>query len=129
MLLTYPDASVLIAAHRGVPAVRERALTLLSDPGRLFVSSPFLYLETVPKALYSRRQSEIEFYRKYFETLVHVSVENVAAIVRLAAAKRNTVAWAQWTHSMWRPRTWLRRMSWSPLRGRASHSTVLPWFA
>jgi predicted nucleic acid-binding protein len=84
MLLTFLDACVLIAAYRGKPPERDRAQALLSDPNRLFVSSPFLYLETVPMALYSRRQSEVEFYRKYFETLVHISVEDVAAIVRLA---------------------------------------------
>ncbi|MEK7406306.1 MAG: PIN domain-containing protein [Acidobacteriota bacterium] len=84
MIRTFLDANVLIAAHRGQPAERQGALALLAHPERLFVSSPFLYLEIVPKAVYNGRHSEVAFYRTYFETKVLNSVEDVAAITQLA---------------------------------------------
>lgn len=63
---TYIDAGVLIAAVRGRDDVATRAMQVLDDPDREFVSSPFLRLEVLPKAVYGKRQAEVEFY----ETLI-----------------------------------------------------------
>lgn len=74
MTRTYLDAGVLIAAARGGDAVAQRALEIVKDRERVFVSSPFVRLEILPKALFHRREGEASFYRAYF-ALVAVSVE------------------------------------------------------
>lgn len=82
-ILTFLDANVLFAAHRGNPNVRDRALALLSQPERHFIASPFLRLEVMPKAVYHRNTSEVDFYQAYFDN-VRVWVNDVDSIVRLA---------------------------------------------
>ncbi len=64
---TFADSGVLIAAHRGEPADKEKALAILEDPERIFLTNAFLYLQTVPKAIYFKQESELAFYRVYFE--------------------------------------------------------------
>ncbi len=67
---TFVDASVLIyAAVRPTPetfARRLRALQVLGDPDREFVSSEFLRLEVMPVVTYFKRNREIAFYEKFF---------------------------------------------------------------
>ena len=63
---TYLDAGVLIAAVRGRDDVAARAMQVLDDPDREFVSSPFLKLEVLPKAVHGKRQAEVEFYETFF---------------------------------------------------------------
>jgi hypothetical protein len=63
---TFLDSGVLITAHRGQQADKKSALAILQDPERIFLTSPFLYLETVPKAAYFKRESELRFYQVYF---------------------------------------------------------------
>ena len=63
---TYLDAGVLIAAVRGTDEVAIKAMQILDDPGREFVASAFLKLEVLPKAVYGRRQAEVEFYETFF---------------------------------------------------------------
>ena len=84
MFLTFLDASVLIAAHRGATRERELALALVNDRNRSFVASPFLYLETVPKAVHLKNESEVSFYRAYFEHKVQQWVGDVVSIVTVA---------------------------------------------
>jgi predicted nucleic acid-binding protein len=62
----YLDAGVLIAAVRGTDEVATRAMQVLDDPDREFVSSAFLKLEVLPKAVYGKRQAEVEFYETFF---------------------------------------------------------------
>jgi hypothetical protein len=62
---TFLDAGVLIAAHRGRPHVREPALAILEDPARLFLTSPFVALEILPKAIFEKQQIELAFYQRY----------------------------------------------------------------
>jgi hypothetical protein len=59
------------------------ALALLNDRSRAFIASPFLYLETMPKAVYFRRTPEVEFYRTYFDN-VRIWINDVEEIVRIA---------------------------------------------
>jgi hypothetical protein len=55
---TFLDAGVLIAAIRGIPEIANRAMELMNDPERLFVSSDFVQLEVLPKAVYFRQTAE-----------------------------------------------------------------------
>lgn len=72
MTRTFLDAGVLIAAIRGTPEVADRALALLNDPERLFVSSDFVQLEVLPKAVYFRQGAEASFYRAYFASVTEM---------------------------------------------------------
>lgn len=71
MKLTFIDAGVLIAASRGNTDVARRALEILDDPGRSFVSSTFVQLEVLPKASFHRRTDEVSFYEDYFRSVEH----------------------------------------------------------
>ncbi len=67
---TFIDSGVLILAARGTQSDSETALNVLSDPDREFVSSLFIRLETIPKAVYHKKQREVEFYEAFFRTVV-----------------------------------------------------------
>jgi predicted nucleic acid-binding protein len=66
MIRTYIDTGVLFWAHRGEPVLAAKAIGILDDPNREFVSSIFLRLETLPKAVYHKNQDEIVFYESFF---------------------------------------------------------------
>ena len=66
MIRTFLDSGILIAAARLVNPGAERALRLLDDPDRLFLTSPFVQLEVVPKAVFFKRRLERLFYDRYF---------------------------------------------------------------
>ena len=65
--VTFVDSGVLIAAATGQPEVASRALEVLDDPDRTFASSDFVRLEVLPKAIYHRKQHEVDFYEAFFE--------------------------------------------------------------
>jgi len=67
MIRTYVDANILIGAFRGNDAGTDAAIRILSDPGRLFVASIFLRLETLRKPLFYERVDEIRFMEAYFK--------------------------------------------------------------
>jgi predicted nucleic acid-binding protein len=71
MIKTYLDAGVLIAAARGKAPIALRALEILDDPNRQFVSSVFLKLEVLPKAIYYKNTSEVEFYEAVFDSVAY----------------------------------------------------------
>ena len=72
MSRTFLDAGVLIAAIRGTPEIADRAMDLLNDPERLFVSSDFVQLEVLPKAVYFRQRAEASFYQAYFASVTEM---------------------------------------------------------
>ena len=72
MTRTFLDAGVLIAAVRGTPEIADRAMELLNDPERLFVSSDFVQLEVLPKAVYFRHTAEASYYRAYFASVTEM---------------------------------------------------------
>ena len=72
MTRTFLDAGVLIAAIRGTPEIAERALALLDEPERVFVSSDLVQLEVLPKAVYFRHTAEAAFYRAYFASVMEM---------------------------------------------------------
>ncbi|HEX9002815.1 MAG TPA: hypothetical protein VGB07_23105 [Blastocatellia bacterium] len=63
---TFIDPGVLMTAWRGQGTEQKRALAVLNDPRREFVSSPFVQLEVLPGACYHQQQDEIEFYGAFF---------------------------------------------------------------
>ncbi len=74
MTRTFVDAGVLIAAACGVPGIAERALRLLDDSERRFVTSDFVRLEVVPKPSYYGYQDQVEFYEAFFSAARRVPV-------------------------------------------------------
>jgi predicted nucleic acid-binding protein len=64
---TYVDSGVLITAARGNAVLSAPAIKILSDATREFVSSEWVRLEVLPKAIYFKRQSEVSFYDLFFQ--------------------------------------------------------------
>jgi predicted nucleic acid-binding protein len=84
---TFIDAGVLIAAASGRGHdVEPVAVALLDDPDRQFVSSVFLRMEVLPKAIYYRRMDEVAFYEEFF-TGVAAWAEPLDRLVRMAEAE------------------------------------------
>jgi predicted nucleic acid-binding protein len=83
------DAGVLIAAARGKADVATHAMKILDDPDREFVASPFLKLEVLPKAVYEKRQAEVEFYETFFNAVTFwaESVNEIAKNAYIEACK------------------------------------------
>ncbi len=64
---SFPDSGVLIDAARAARTERaQTALSYLDDPQRTYLTSPFVHLETVPKAGYMGRSEELDFYEAFF---------------------------------------------------------------
>ncbi len=70
-LKTYIDSGVLITAFQGVEPTSIRANSILNDSNREFVSSEFVKLEIVPKAIYNQNQDETDFYETFFSAVSH----------------------------------------------------------
>ena len=66
MIRTFLDAGVLIAAVRGQEDEAACALAMLEDPERSFITSDFLKMEVLPKALYYQRPAEVALYERFF---------------------------------------------------------------
>ena len=67
MTRTFLDSGVLIAASRGSGPSYRKAIEILDDGGRSFVSSLFVRLEVLPKAVFYKRMAEVAFYETFFE--------------------------------------------------------------
>lgn len=80
MLKTFLDSGVLITAWRGQSRAAIQALILLNDPQREFICSPFVQLELLPKPRFFKRQTEVQFYERYFAG-VHWWVDDYKQIV------------------------------------------------
>ena len=65
---TFIDSGVLMAAATGTDDVALRAMTVLDDPDRLFVTSDFVRLEVLPKARFYKNADEAQFYETFFES-------------------------------------------------------------
>lgn len=68
---TYIDSGVLIAAFRGEDDIAVRALEILDDSNREFVSSEFVKLEVLPKPIHGKRQDEVDFYEAFFKQVAY----------------------------------------------------------
>ena len=67
LIRTFLDTGVLITGYNGQHGLQERALAILEDPNRIFLSSPFVQHECCPKALFNKQHLEYRFYREYFQ--------------------------------------------------------------
>ena len=66
MKRTYVDSGVLIAAARGNGKLYERAIAIIIDPSREFVSSEYVRFETVPKPTFFKHEPEVLFFEEFF---------------------------------------------------------------
>lgn len=66
--LTYIDSGVLIFAAKGTTSAASLALPFLADPGREYITSDYVRLEILPKAVFHKRTAEVEFYNVFFAT-------------------------------------------------------------
>ena len=66
MIRTFLDAGILIYGGRGKKAFSDEVLNLLDDADREFISSLFVKLEVLPKAVHFTQKAEADFYREYF---------------------------------------------------------------
>lgn len=83
MIKTYLDSGVLILAFRTNALGSRQAMQILDDANREFVASPFVKLETLPKAQYQQQQEEVAFYETYFKA-VRIWAEDMAQILPVA---------------------------------------------
>lgn len=66
-ILTYLDSNVLVQAATGANrAIQTRALAIITDPNRQFVSSLFSRMEVIPLAIHFGRTKERLFYEAFF---------------------------------------------------------------
>ena len=79
-ILTFLDAGVLLAAARTTSSYRLKALTILADSRRKFVTTDFVKLETTLKCDYHGYQQQLAFYEAFFET-VDIFYQDVEKIV------------------------------------------------
>ena len=79
-ILTFLDAGVLLSAARNASPHRLKALALLADARRKFVTTDFVKLETTLKCDYHGYQQQLEFYEDFFANAA-VFLADVAAIV------------------------------------------------
>jgi len=88
MIRTFCDAGVLIAAARDISRDGESALQLLADPNRVFLTSPFVRLEVVPKTIFYHRRLERAFYERYFDSAIWFrDLDKIEGAAQAEAAK------------------------------------------
>ncbi|WGV26284.1 type II toxin-antitoxin system VapC family toxin [Halotia branconii] len=73
---TYIDSGVLITAFRGIHSTSIRANSILNDVNREFVSSQFVKLEVLPKAIYNQQKDETEFYETFFSAISYWATDS-----------------------------------------------------
>lgn len=64
---TFVDSSVLLAVARGEEDAYQRAMDVLDDPERDFVSSIYVKMETLPYAVFFGRGLEVEVCESFFD--------------------------------------------------------------
>jgi predicted nucleic acid-binding protein len=79
---TFLDAGVLIAAARGRGIIAVRVHTILDDPARVFISSDYIRMEVLPKALYHRQSQEVLLYERFFSRAVQIVAPSVSLLVQ-----------------------------------------------
>lgn len=82
MKKTYIDSCILIAAFRGEESLARKAMEVLDDEERYFISSIYVQLEVLPKAIHHKNTDEVAFYTAFFDD-VHewvISNQNLALL-------------------------------------------------
>ena len=80
MTRTFLDAGVLIAAARGIGLIPVRAHAILDDADRTFVTSEYIRMEVVPKALYHRQSQEVLLYERFFARAVQIVPPSISLL-------------------------------------------------
>lgn len=81
--ITYIDSGVLINAFLGVNEMSFKATQVLDDSTRIFATSLFVQLETLPKATYNKQILEVEFYEAFFDAAT-IWAKDLNVIVQIA---------------------------------------------
>ena len=93
MVRSFLDAGVLITAARSRDREGERALQIIESPDRVFLTSLFIRLEIVPKAVFYKKRQEQALYEEYFNTAEWFrDIEKIAALAEREAAKEGLAA-------------------------------------
>ena len=88
MIRTFHDSGVLITATRSQSQDADRALKILEDPNRISLTSAFVHLEVVPKAIFFKKRLERLFYEKYFANAIWFrEIDKIEAAAHIEAAK------------------------------------------
>ena len=82
MTRTFLNADMLIAAARGTGVIAVHAHAILDDPERVFVTSDYLPMEVLPKALYYRQSQEVLLYERFFSRAVQIVAPSVALMMQ-----------------------------------------------
>ncbi len=80
---TYLDTNVLIAAALGNQNPSQAALAILADPNRVFVSSIFSRMETLPFPMRRGNNEERDFYLEFYRD-VQAWVRDIELIINNA---------------------------------------------
>jgi predicted nucleic acid-binding protein len=65
-LYTYPDANVILNVFSEDKARAQRAHVIFEDMTRTFVVSDYLWLETMPKMIYNKRDAQLKYIKALF---------------------------------------------------------------
>jgi len=79
-ILTYLDSGVLIWAATGRQAESARARPFLVDPNRQYVTSDYVRLEVLPKAIFHKNKDEKEIYETFFGNCIRVIPTSIALL-------------------------------------------------
>lgn len=82
MTRAFLDAGVLIAAARGGSSIAVRAHAILDDPECHFVTSDYIRMEILPKALYHRQSQEVLLYERFFSRAVQIVPPSVPLMMQ-----------------------------------------------
>lgn len=71
---TYLDSNVLIGAALGNQIASQRAVEIIDDENRVFVSSHFSKMETLPTSMKKQDKSEEEFYLTFYSQVTEWAI-------------------------------------------------------
>jgi predicted nucleic acid-binding protein len=66
MRTTYPDANVILYVFSENEIRMQRARAIFEDMTRTLVTSDYLWLETMPKMIYSKRDAQVKYTKGLF---------------------------------------------------------------
>ena len=90
LLRTYVDSGVLIWATQGIAKNADIALRFLTDPSREYVTSDYVRLEVLPKAVFHRNGPEVSFYETFFRANIRCVPTSKSLMANAMAEGSNT---------------------------------------
>jgi predicted nucleic acid-binding protein len=90
---TFLDSGVLITAACSRGSEQQAALAVLEDPSRVFLATPLLALEVVPKATFHKQKLELSFYERYpASAAMYRGLSRIEQIAGVEAARHGMAA-------------------------------------